>query len=116
LQSLPAARAAGLRAARERQKVRALDFAPLLRELRDRGETIHGIAVELTLMGIEAPFGGKTWQFATVRRMFEYAGEPLPKLRGSRRSASERKSMLLELPLLTNAVRSEAGEIVRRPI
>ncbi len=112
-QYLAAARVAGIRAAAERQKVRALDFAPLLCELRDRGETIHGIAIQLILMGIEAPFGGKTWQFATVRRMFEFAGERLPKLRGSRRSASERKSMLLELPLFPNAVRSEAAEILR---
>jgi hypothetical protein len=75
--------------------------------LRDRGETIHGIAVQLMLMGIEAPFGGKKWQFTTVRRMFEYAGEPLPKLHGSRRSASERQSMLLELPLLSDATPNE---------
>lgn len=107
-QFLAAARVAGLRALRERQRVRALDFAPLLRELRDRGETLHGITVQLSLMGVEAPFGGKIWQFTTVRRMFEYAGEPLPKLRGSRRSPCERRSMLLELPLLSDAAPNEA--------
>ena len=101
MSSLPAARAAGILAARQRSKARAVEFAPLLRELRDSGETLHGICVQLSLMGIEPPFKGKTWQFTTVRRMFQDSGEPLPKLNGSRRSPGERQSQLLKLPLLT---------------
>ena len=51
-----AARKARVRAERERSKRRALDFAPLLRELRDRGQTINEIAQHLTAIGVpEAP-------------------------------------------------------------
>ena len=91
-----AARSARNRAERERAKARALDFAPLLCELRDRGESIHGIAAQLTLMEIETPRGKSVWRYGTVRRMFEYAGERMPKLRVSRRSASERQSILTD--------------------
>jgi DNA invertase Pin-like site-specific DNA recombinase len=95
-----AARSARNRAERELARVRALDFAPLLCALRDRGETIYGIAAQLTLMGIETPRGKGIWRSGTVRQMFERAGERLPKLRASRRSASARLAMPFELPLL----------------
>ena len=85
-----AARSARNRVERERAKARALDFDPLLCALRDRGETIYGIAAQLTLMGIETPRGKGVWHSDTVRQMFEYAGERVPKFRCNRRSPSTR--------------------------
>ena len=46
-----AAREAAAKAICMRAKLRALDYVPLLCELRDRGETTHGIALQLTAMG-----------------------------------------------------------------
>ena len=43
-----AARKAAVRAVPEQAKARALDYLALLCELRDRGETIHRIALQLT--------------------------------------------------------------------
>jgi DNA invertase Pin-like site-specific DNA recombinase len=81
-----AARKARVRAERERSKKRALDFLPLLCQLRDRGLTIQEIAQHLTASGVQRPRGGKAWGHSTVRRMFEHAGERKPKPRfGSRR-------------------------------
>jgi DNA invertase Pin-like site-specific DNA recombinase len=80
-----AARKAGVRAQRERSKKRALDFLPLLCELRDRGLTIQEIARHLTAIGVERPRGGAAWGHCTVRRMFEHAGERKPKARYGRR-------------------------------
>ena len=57
-----AARKAQVRAIREKAKTRALDYLPLLCELRDRGETIHGIALQLTAMGIETPRRRMIWR------------------------------------------------------
>ena len=76
-----AARKARVRAERERSKKRALDFLPLLCELRDRGLTIQGIADHLTASEAPRPRGGKAWGHGTVRRMFEHAGERKPKAR-----------------------------------
>jgi hypothetical protein len=58
----PAARKAGVRAIREKAKARALNCLPLLCELRDRGETIHGIALELSALGIETPRRQMIWR------------------------------------------------------
>jgi len=81
----PMAMRAKVRRAREKAKLQALQFAPLLRALRDAGETINGIAVQLTLMEIDTPRGGTKWGQARVRKMFERAGERKPKPRlGSR--------------------------------
>jgi len=57
-----AARKAGVRATREKAKARALDYLPLFCELRDRGESIHGIALELTAMGVETPRRRMIWR------------------------------------------------------
>lgn len=85
----PAAIKARVRAERERSRKRALDFAPLLCELRDRGQTINEIAQHLTAIGAERPRGGNAWGHNTVRRMFEHAGERKPKPRlGRRRKAT----------------------------
>jgi DNA invertase Pin-like site-specific DNA recombinase len=85
----PAAIKARVRAERERSRKRALDFAPLLCELRDRGQTINEIAQHLTAIGAERPRGGNAWGPNTVRRMFEHAGERKPKPRlGRRRKAT----------------------------
>jgi DNA invertase Pin-like site-specific DNA recombinase len=85
-----AARKARIRAERERSKKRALDFAPLLCDLRDRGQTIQEIAQHLTAIGVERPRGGNAWGHNTVRRMFEHAGERKPKSRfGRRREAAQ---------------------------
>jgi DNA invertase Pin-like site-specific DNA recombinase len=80
-----AARKARVRAERERAKRRALDFLPLLCQLRDRGLTIQEIALHLTASGVPRPRGGNVWRHNTVRRMFEYAGERKPKPRFGRR-------------------------------
>jgi len=95
-----AARKAQVRVRRERARARALDYLPLLCELRDRGETIHGIALQLTAMGFETPHSRRVWRDKMVKRMFEYAGEPKPKPRASRRTQGEQRSMHSDLPSL----------------
>jgi len=91
---------ARVRAGRERAKARALDFLPLLCELRDRGETIHGIARQLSSMNIATPRHGKRWSDRMVARMFEYAGERKPKPWSSRRTAEQRREIHRDLPVL----------------
>jgi resolvase-like protein len=93
----PAARKAGVRAIREKAKARALNCLPLLCELRDRGETIHGIALELSAMGIETPRRQMIWRDRMVARIFEYAGERKRRARASRRTREVRLSQRLDL-------------------
>jgi DNA invertase Pin-like site-specific DNA recombinase len=93
-----AARKAGIRAIREKAKARALDYIPLLCELRDRGETIHGIALRLTAMRIETPRSRTIWRDRMVARIFEYAGERKPRRWASRQTREVRLSKLLDLP------------------
>jgi DNA invertase Pin-like site-specific DNA recombinase len=95
-----AARKAAVLAVREQAKARALDYLPLLCELRDRGETIHGIALQLTATGIETPRGRMIWRDRMVARVFEYAGERKPKPWASRRTREDRLSNHLDLPTL----------------
>jgi DNA invertase Pin-like site-specific DNA recombinase len=95
-----AARKAGIRAKREKAKARALDYLPMLCELRDRGETIHGIALQLTAMGIETPHRRTTWRDRMVAKIFEYAGERKPRPWASRRTRELRLSQYLDLPML----------------
>lgn len=71
----------------ERLKARAKDFTPLLRELRDAGQHMKGIAARLTEMGFVPPRGGKKWHSNVVQRMFEAAGEQPPERRGNLRRA-----------------------------
>jgi hypothetical protein len=75
----PAAFEAAIRVRRERSKARALEYAPLLCVLRDRGESITGIAAQLTLMGIEPPRHCRRWYPKTIARLFRIAGERRPK-------------------------------------
>jgi DNA invertase Pin-like site-specific DNA recombinase len=93
-----AARKAQVRAVREKAKARALNYLPLLCELRDRGETVHGIALQLTAMGIETPRDRAVWRDRMVTRLFEYAGERRPKLWASRRTREVRRSLHSDLP------------------
>ena len=95
-----AALKARVRAARERSKLRALDFKLLLTELRDRGETIHGIARQLTTMNIPTPRHGKRWTDRLVAKMFDYVGERKPKRWGSRRTSPQRAALHSDLPTL----------------
>src|SRR3984885_1559464 len=95
-----AARKAQVRAIREKAKTRALDYSPLLCELRDRGETIHGIALQLTAMGIETPRRRLVWRDRMIARVFEYAGERKPKRWASRRTKDVTLSNHLDLPRL----------------
>jgi DNA invertase Pin-like site-specific DNA recombinase len=95
-----AARKAGIRAKREKAKTRALDYLPMLCELRDRGETIHGIALQLTAMGIETPRNRTTWRDRMVAKVFEYAGERKPRPWASRRTREARRSLHSDLPTL----------------
>ena len=96
----PAALKARVRKGRERAKAHALDFAPLLCELRDRGETINGIATQLTLMEIETPRGARKWGSNLVRKMFERAGERKPKPRLGRRPGTKGQPAELTLQSL----------------
>lgn len=59
----------------KRARARALDLAPLVCDLRDRGKSVAAIAVELTRMEIENLGGGNKWHPATVRRVFFLSGE-----------------------------------------
>ena len=93
-----AARKAGIRAIREKAKARALDYLPLLCELRDRGETIHGIALQLTAMGIKTPRGRIIWRDKMVAKLFEYAGERKPRPWASRHISKLRLSKHEDLP------------------
>jgi DNA invertase Pin-like site-specific DNA recombinase len=95
-----AARKAAVRAVREQAKARALDYIPLLCELRDRGETIHGIALQLTAMSIETPRRRMIWRDRMVARVFEYAGERKPRPWASRRTREVRLSNHLDVPTL----------------
>ncbi len=84
-QALDKARAALL----ARDTARAMALAPLLRELRDRGESVNAIVSELRRMEIEAPKGGRTWSASAIQRMFRLAGEAAPpKYGGGRRRPS----------------------------
>ena len=93
-----AARKAGIRAIREKAKARALDYLPLLCELRDRGETIQGIALQLTAMGIKTPRGRMIWRDKIVAKLFEYAGERKPSPWASRHISKLRLSKHEDLP------------------
>lgn len=95
-----AARKAGIRAIREKAKARALDYLPLLCQLRDREETIHGIALHLTAMSIETPRGRMVWRDRMVARVFEYAGERKPRPWASRQTREVRLSKHLDLRTL----------------
>lgn len=94
----PAAVEAAMRANRLKAKLRALDYLPLLRQLRDRGETLHGIGLQLTAMGIKTPRGRRVWRGRTITRIFEYAGEQPPKPWSSYRSAADRQKLHADLP------------------
>jgi DNA invertase Pin-like site-specific DNA recombinase len=95
-----AAREAAARAIRLKARQRALDYVPLLCELRDRGETTHGIALQLTAMCIETPNRHSVWTDRTVKKIFEYAGERQPRPWASYRSAVDRRKLHSDLPLL----------------
>jgi DNA invertase Pin-like site-specific DNA recombinase len=91
------ARKAKVKAERARSKKRALDFAPLLCQLRDQGQTINEIAQHLTALGVQRPRGGIAWGHTTVRRMFEHAGERKPKSRFGRRPQAIHSSTILTM-------------------
>jgi DNA invertase Pin-like site-specific DNA recombinase len=80
-ENLVAAKAEILR----RDKTRAIAFAPLLRELRDAGKSINGIADELTRMEIEPPRQGKRWHGTSIERLFLLSGEKAPPKRRRKR-------------------------------
>ncbi len=65
-------------AQRKREMARAVAMAPLLRELRDRGKSLHGVAVELTRLEIETPRGGRAWSRESVARLFVWSGQAQP--------------------------------------
>jgi DNA invertase Pin-like site-specific DNA recombinase len=108
----PAAFEAAIRARREKSKARALEYAPLLCVLRDRGESIAGIAAQLDLMGIEPPRNCRKWYPRTIGRLFRIAGERPPKShRGYR---PDQRGMLTAplLPSLTGSPGSPMTAIV----
>jgi DNA invertase Pin-like site-specific DNA recombinase len=76
-EDLDAARAAKFK----RAKDRAVAMAPLLRELCASGKSLHGIAVELTRLEIQAPRNGTKWYPPAVRQLFLLSGEPPPEVR-----------------------------------
>jgi DNA invertase Pin-like site-specific DNA recombinase len=77
----PEALALARAAQTKRSKERATAIAPLLRELRESGKSLHGIAAELTRMEIETPRCGIKWSREAVRRLFLWCGEELPSAR-----------------------------------
>jgi DNA invertase Pin-like site-specific DNA recombinase len=93
----PAAFEAAIRVRRERSKARALEYAPLFCVLRDKGESIAGIAAQLTLMGIEPPPHCRRWYPRTIGRLFKIAGERPPK---SHRGYRPDQRGMLTAPLL----------------
>jgi DNA invertase Pin-like site-specific DNA recombinase len=71
------------RAAQQKRRVsRALAMAPLLRELRDQGRSLHGVAAELTRLEIETPRAGRVWSRESVRRLFAWSDQA-PPLKGA---------------------------------
>jgi DNA invertase Pin-like site-specific DNA recombinase len=84
---LRAARAASDVARIKRAKARAADLAPLIRELRDKGKSLHAIADELTRLDIERPRGGAKWTSDSVRRIFRLSRLRPPKKYCSRSRA-----------------------------
>jgi DNA invertase Pin-like site-specific DNA recombinase len=70
--------AASTAAKLKRATARALDLAPLVRDLRDRGKSVNAIAVELTRMQIETLGGGSKWYSGAVRRVLFLSGEEAP--------------------------------------
>jgi DNA invertase Pin-like site-specific DNA recombinase len=104
----PAAFEAAIRVRREKSKARALEYAPLLCVLRDRGESIAGIAAQLTLMGIEPPRHCRRWYPRTIGRLFRIAGERPPK---SRRGYRPDQRGMLTAPLLPLLAGSLGGAI-----
>jgi DNA invertase Pin-like site-specific DNA recombinase len=73
-----AGNAASTIARSKRARARALDLAPLICDLRDRGKSVNAIAVELTRMEILAARGGSKWHPSAVRRVFFLSGEEPP--------------------------------------
>ena len=67
--------AASTAARLKRARARALDLAPLVCGLRDRGKSVGAIAAELTRMEIETLSGRSKWYPAAVRRVFFLSGE-----------------------------------------
>ena len=60
------------------------DIAPLLARWRDEGLTLNGIITRLTDLGIPTPAGSQRWEYRTLKNVFRYAGEQLPKVRSTK--------------------------------
>jgi DNA invertase Pin-like site-specific DNA recombinase len=83
-EDLAAARAAQI----GRMRDRAFALRPLLRDLRDDGRSLSGIAAELTRLEIETPRNGLRWKPESLRCQFRLCGLELPLK--SRRGRSRR--------------------------
>jgi predicted site-specific integrase-resolvase len=101
---LRAARAASDVARIKRAKARAMDLAPLVRELRDNGKSLYAIAGELTRLDIARPRGGTKWSSESVRRIFA-----LSRLKPSRKYCSRSRAIEVAPPrcVATAVVESE---------
>ena len=95
---------AKVRAAHEQAKSRALEFAPLLCALRDKGSTINHIADQLTQMGIPTPRNAKRWNGKLVGKMFERVGERKPKSRHHAKHGWRDRPSALQLPLFLGSM------------
>lgn len=100
----PAALKAATRARHERSIARAQAYAPLFCVLRDRGETLAGIAAQLALMGIEPPSHAQKWYPKTISRIFRIVGERPPKPRRGYRPDQRGMQSPPLLPLLTGSL------------
>jgi hypothetical protein len=100
----PAVLEASLRTRHEASVARAMEYAPLLCLLRDRGESIAGIAAQLTLMGIEPPRNRGRWYPKTIIRLFERASERKPKSRRGYRPDQRGMQTPPLLPLLPGSL------------
>jgi DNA invertase Pin-like site-specific DNA recombinase len=109
----PAAFEAAIRVRRERSVARALEYAPLLCVLRDRGESIAGIAAQLDLMGIEPPRNCRRWYPRTIGRLFRIAGERPPKSRRGYRPDQRGMQTAPLLPLPAGSLNGAKSGFVR---
>ena len=82
----------------------AFAFALLLRERRDRGESVNA---ESKPMVVQTPKGGQTWSAPTVERMFRLVGKASPPQDwGGRRRVSKQTSETSNSPRRPFALRS----------
>ena len=75
---IKAAQIASTLAIEARVRASAANLAPTLAQLKAQGKTLHGVAVELTRMGIATPRRVPQWNRKTVARLYRLSGQEPP--------------------------------------